>query len=83
MMFIYFTKKTIASFNTDNILACIGHKLPVVFNRKISTLLVSEKVSYYIGKLLISWFQQVHFENQANLLNLILVTQLRSSETFF
>jgi hypothetical protein len=58
MFILYNEDNDLVIYNTDNTLAYIEHKLPVIFNRKISSLLVSEKESLYIGKSIISWLKQ-------------------------
>jgi len=58
MFILYKEDNDLVSYTTDNTLAYIKHKLLVIFNRKISSLLVSGEESLYIGKSLNSWLQK-------------------------
>ena len=58
MLILYKEDNDLVSYTTDNTLAYIKHKLLVIFNRKISSLLVSGEESLYIGKSLIPWLQK-------------------------
>ena len=48
MFILYKEDNDLVSYTTDNTLAYIKHKLLAIFNRKISSLLVSGEESLYI-----------------------------------